>query len=511
MLMQEYIKPVIRKQEIGQMNKFGRAYGRNHREAIEKIPIKELTDRFGSPLFVFSERKIRNQYRRLYREFASRYPRVQFSWSYKTNYLDAVCALFHQEGQLAEVVSEFEYEKARRIGVPGNRIIFNGPYKPDDALKRAFEEHAIVNIDSFEELLRAERVVEKLGRPADVGIRLNMDTGIQPQWSRFGFNLENGAAYDAAKRIHRSQWLNLSGLHCHMGTFILDPRAYARQVKQMVAFMKLLQNEFQATIGFLDLGGGFPSPNKLKGTYHPPEVTVPPLEEYIEAISEALVVNLARHLTPGAYPMVYLETGRAMLDAAGYLITSVVGSNRLPDGRKSYIVDAGVNLLYTSTWYDYRVQVDREVPGAYENATVYGPLCMNIDVVLENTPLPPLSRGDRLILSPMGAYNVTQWMQFIRYRPAVVMIMGNGDPEVIRRAERLSDITALESIPESLKMDGLKLVKSTTTKRSSSKKHRENQTTPCTPAEQILPEMASTAKPEKQRFIGANQYFRISN
>ena len=76
---------------------------------------------------------------------------------------------------------------------------------------------------------------------------------------------------------------------------------------------------------------------------------------------------------------------------------------------------------------------------------------MNIDVVLENASLPPLSRGTRLILSPMAAYNVTQWMQFIRYRPAVAMIMDNGEIEIIRRAENLEDVIGPERLPEKLK------------------------------------------------------------
>jgi diaminopimelate decarboxylase len=148
---------------------------------------------------------------------------------------------------------------------------------------------------------------------------------------------------------------------------------------------------------------------------------------------------------------VYLETGRAIVDEAGWLISTVDAIKRLPDGTKSYIIDAGVNLLYTSAWYNYKVEIDREVQGAYENSVIYGPLCMNIDVVVESAFLPPLPRGTRIILSPMGAYNVTQWMQFIRYRPAVVMIMEDGKVEQIRRPENLQDIVGPESVPEKLK------------------------------------------------------------
>jgi diaminopimelate decarboxylase len=442
-----YAKPVLKKEMSGKMNKYGCSYNHGFRDEIDGARIQDIVAIHGSPVFVFSERAIRDKYRDVYREFSSRFPRVRFSWSYKTNYLDAICALFHQEGELAEVVSDFEYQKARRLGVAGSAIIYNGPFKPVESLRIAFEEGAIVNLDSIDEIFKAENVAKEIGKPVNVGIRLNMDTGIYPQWTRFGFNLDNSSAFDAAQRIRASKWLNLTGLHSHIGTFILEPKAYSAQVQKTIDFMKVLEKDLGMKIDYLDFGGGFPSRNKLKGIYLPPEVSVPPIEQYAEAICSTLL----RHLAPYEYPAVIFETGRALIDEAGYLITTIEGVKRLPDGTRSYVVDAGVNLLYTSTWYNFRVEVDRPVEGNCENSVVFGPLCMNIDVVVENASLPPLSRGQRLIISPVGAYNVTQWMQFIRYRPAVVMVMEDGVVEEIRRAEVLEDITSLESIPEKLR------------------------------------------------------------
>ena len=91
-----------------------------------------------------------------------------------------------------------------------------------------------------------------------VGLRLNLDAGIYPQWSRFGFNLESGQALDAVKRIAAGGRLTLVGLHCHLGTFILDPAAYARQVEKMVRFAYEMEEQFGFAIEYLDIGGGFP-------------------------------------------------------------------------------------------------------------------------------------------------------------------------------------------------------------------------------------------------------------
>ncbi len=448
-----YEKPVITKVETGLMNKFGNApyYARKVRTAIDGVSIDALVQQFGSPLFVLSERQLRENYRKLHRAFASRYPNVQFGWSYKTNYLQAVCAVLHQEGAFAEVVSSMEYEKARRLGKKKKKIIFNGPYKPVAILEQAAAEGALINIDHFDEIADLEAVAKKLGKQIRVGIRVNMDTGIYPQWSRFGFNLETGQVMDAVKRIQAGGHLVLTGLHCHIGTFIMEPDAYAQETAKLVQLKYSIEEHFGYQIEFLDIGGGLPSRNRLKGTYLPPEILLPSVEEYAEKITQALY----DHLKPGDFPTLILENGRAIVDEAGYLITTVVASKRLPDGRKAYIADAGVNLLFTAFWYKFTIEMDRDLPGVNESCVIYGPLCMNIDVLDEGTSLPPLERGTRLIFSPVGAYNQTQWMQFIEYRPNVVMVMEDGMVEVIREQEDLSDIERRERLPEKLQLNSI--------------------------------------------------------
>ncbi len=450
-MAKKYEKPVILKVQTGMMNKFGSSpyYTRKVRTEIDGVAINELVEKFGSPLFVFSETALRQKYRAYYNSFSTRYPNVAFGWSYKTNYLPAVCSILHQEGAIAEVVSEMEYDKARSIGIPGDKIIFNGPYKNLSALEKAVKEGAMINIDHFDEIYDLEKVADKLKKKIKVGMRVNMDTGIYPQWSRFGLNLDSGQAMDAVKRMVSKGKLVLNGLHCHIGTFILEPNAYAVEIEKMIKFGYEVEEKFKMKIEYYDIGGGFPSKSKLKGTYQEPDVMIPSVDEYAESIS----TSLFRNLRGGDLPKLYLETGRAIVDEAGYLITSIIASKRLPDGRKSYIADAGVNLLYTSFWYKYNIEIDRQVDGTNEPAIINGPLCMNIDVIEEGRLLPPMEKGTRLILSPVGAYNVTQWMQFIEFRPNVVLIGTNKEVDIIREAEDLSDITRREKLPERLKLN----------------------------------------------------------
>jgi len=335
------------------------------------------------------------------------------------------------------------------VGIPGDQIIFNGPRKSIKALTRAVKEGAKIHIDHFDEIDDLEQVAKALDKAIPVALRINLDSGIYPQWNRFGFNLESRQAWDAAQRIHMGGHLKITGLHCHIGTFILDPGAYETQVQKLVQFGYALEEKYGFNMEYYDLGGGFPSKNRLKGSTLPAEMLVPTIDQFAEQI----VSGLRSALKPGDYPQIYLETGRAMVDEAGYLITTNHAAKRLPDGRRNYVLDAGVNLLYTTAWYQLKVELDREVRGQAEPALLTGPLCMNIDVVDEGAMLPPLPRGTHLIFSPVGAYNVTQWMQFIEYRPAVVMVSEAGEALIIREAEDLSDLVRREHLPPHLEVN----------------------------------------------------------
>ena len=442
-----YKKPVIEKIDTFASKVPSSPYKTQRiKKEIDGVDVYDLVKEFGSPLFVFSERDIENKYLEFKEAFSSRYPDVEFWWSYKTNYLGAICKVFHKLGSKAEVVSEFEYQKARHLGIDGKDIIFNGPYKNKEALEVAVKEGAKIHIDHWDEINDLEEIADKLGVNIPVAIRCNMNTGVYPLWSRFGFNIDNNEAYDAIKRIYEGKKLYLIGLHTHIGTFMLSADAYRVAAKKLTELKNRVEEEFGFNIEYLDLGGGFASKNRLKGVYQPPEVIVPTPDDYAIAITDTIYAT-----NKGNLPKLYLETGRALIDEAGYLLTSVFASKRLPDGKVSYILDAGVNLLYTSFWYNFDIFLSKKYDDISELSILNGPLCMNIDVIADNIYLPPLNRGDVLTIAPVGAYNVTQWMQFIRYRPAVVLIDKNSNPHLIREKEDLEDIIKRERIPDYLK------------------------------------------------------------
>lgn len=442
-----YESPSIQKMNTGLMNKFGTRSEYEPVKQIDGVSVHTMMAQYGSPLFVLSERTIRNNYQHAVRAFSTRYPKVQFAWSYKTNYLNSVCRIFHQEGSWAEVVSGFEYRKALGNGVPGNKIIFNGPEKTNEELEMAVTNGSLIHIDHFDELFQLIELSDKLKKKPRVAIRVNMDTGVYPMWDRFGFNYENGQALNALTKIMESGKMELTGLHCHIGTFMLATNAYATAVKKLGDLAWKCKTQLNTPIQYIDLGGGFPSSNTLRGSFLPGTDSVPSVDEFAEAITTNL---LGLGFGKDELPLLVLESGRVLIDDAGYLLSTVLANKRLSDGRRATILDAGVNLLFTSFWYDHKITPAQDFTQHTEDMALYGPLCMNIDVVRQSINLPLLNRGDKVVVHKVGAYNMTQWMQFIQMRPNVVLIDEQGKTHVIREAETLQYMEQPEKVPEHL-------------------------------------------------------------
>jgi diaminopimelate decarboxylase len=238
------------------------------------------------------------------------------------------------------------------------------------------------------------------------------------------------------------------GLHTHIGTYIISVNAYRTAAEKLAALALSIERELKHQIRYIDMGGGFASLNTLKGAYHSAADTTPTFDQYAEAITGAIT---RAGFDPSAMPMLILETGRALIDDAGYLAGTVLAVKRLSDGRKNLVFDFGVNLLFTSFWYDHEIHPVEEQNGFTEDATLFGPLCMNIDQLRDQTRMPLLKQGDQVVVKRVGAYNMTQWMQFITYRPNIILISPEGSAHLIRKAENLESIRSSEETPSHLK------------------------------------------------------------
>ena len=425
--------------------------------------IEKLLNKYDSPLFLLSEKKLRSKYNEFKDAFTEEGIETIIGYSYKTNYLPALCSILKQEGAWAEVVADMEYKLARSLNIPGSRIIFNGCYKTETELNKAVSEDALINIDSFNELELLDRVAGSLGKKARTGIRINFVMGNMP-WTKFGFNYESGEAKEALEKISKKKNIKFEAIHNHSGTFNVDPKMYSKSTRIIIELAEYAK-KLGLNTKIIDVGGGFPSSNKLK-----PQYDIPGGSKYnentLQQFSSAIMNHLkkAKHLFNKGKPILILEPGRAIVDEAMQLISKVVSKKKDANGNDSIVMDAGVNILPTAYWYDFEPKLVNKLNGSNNNLNgktkkngsnyngpvkMYGPLCMQIDSINESVNLPSVELGDVIVFSNVGAYNLTQSMQFIQTRPAVVLLGSNG-VELIRRKETWRDIFKLDTLPKRL-------------------------------------------------------------
>jgi diaminopimelate decarboxylase len=214
-----------------------------------------------------------------------------------------------------------------------------------------------------------------------------------------------------------------------------------------------IKEKFKKVLQYIDLGGGFPSANTLKGAYLPGSDTIPSVDQFADAITDVI---LGYGFKQEDLPLLILESGRVLIDDAGFLLGTVLATKRLSDGRRATVLDFGVNTLFTAFWYDHQISTTQSFGQHTEEMVLYGPLCMNIDVIRESITMPLLEKGNHVVVHKVGAYNMTQWMQFITLRPNIVLIDTENKTHVIRKAETLETMLSNEQIPDYLQLNPVK-------------------------------------------------------
>jgi diaminopimelate decarboxylase len=409
----------------------------------EGVSLQKLVDDFGSPLFIVSAKGIRDNLKGFRSAFSARYPKVEVAYSYKANCLSGVLRILHNEGAWAEVASGFEYELARSIGASGKSIVFNGPYKKKEELEKAIEDGALINIDNESELKLLEEIASKFQNPIEAGIRLNTDVGIKQLPDRFGFNIESGRALEAVSYCTRKTPIRIVGVHIHLTSYIISHEVlnsqapsksieiiwpkdsgFYRQASHKVAdFAEEIRKRVGLNLKYIDMGGGYPA--------------VDSIASYADAIAGPIL-----RVFDQDEPLLILEPGRAIVNDAVQMITTVVGVNEAMDGISSIVVDAGINTVPTSSWKFQQIEPLDKSRRNLKQTIVYGPLCLQTDI-LGITELPDLNVGDRLLLRNVGAYNIPQSSSFIFPRPSIVLVDKN-KVTVLRHSETIKEILSRE-------------------------------------------------------------------
>jgi len=433
---------------------------------IEGLTCVELADRFGTPLYVLSEQQIRHNVRSITRAFRERYPRTVVLFSNKANNNPAVRHVFNQEGAGGDCFGYGELYLSLLAGTDPAKLMLNGSNKQEPELEMAIGAGVTINLDSLEELELVACVAQRLGRPARVAPRTRLmlaplddmlsdwpagySVGEGARMHKFGMHFEG--VEESCRRALASEWLDLVGLHHHIGRWTNDTRMYRVLVAELVEWAARLRDTLGWTPAHLDIGGGLawgrPEGHGPGNHDHP----APDYDAYAEAITDALTSELARFQL--GEPTLMIEPGRALASSIGVLLARV-GIVKTWPGHKTWVnVDASQNHLaniLTAGWYYHPVAAANANPSQTDTtATIevdlVGPLC-TFDVMNGAARMPPLQRGDVVAFLDAGAYGETKAATFnAQPRPATVLVNGT-DAEVITERETVWDVIGRFRIP----------------------------------------------------------------
>ena len=438
--------------------------------SVNGVDALGLAKEFQTPLFVFSEARIRGNIERLKAaEDALEMP-LKICYAAKANSNMAILRTIKESGICLETNSGGELFKALKIGFAPEDIILNGTSKSEEEMAQAIEAGIYaIQADSLFEVELVETVARKLNKKANVSLRLvpEIEThtlhGLQTAMLTSKFGMLAAEVLTAFERWHDAELLDLCGIHLHLGSQNPDGEPYAEAFLKLFGLMKQIFDKTGKRLKHLNLGGGFPV-NYLHDRSNAPMMSedqqalfaadLDPAQVLGKAISA--VRNVAKnsdseHLLKDI--TILLEPGRSIISDAGLVLTTVRNKKQrpLPSGTIDswLLTDAGYNIMLSMNnydWYYHCISASRADAAHETKYKIAGPLCDGGDVYfdIEGTQKLPDYRllpenievGEVLALLNCGAYSLAQMFPYNgRPLPAAVLIRQNGEVELIRKRD----------------------------------------------------------------------------
>lgn len=446
---------------------------REGRLLIDGVDSTALAREHDTPLFVFSERRVRSNVERLKRAAARVGHAVRFFYASKANSTMALLSTVRDAGIDCEVNSGGELFKALRAGFRPDQIIFNGTSKTEAEIDQAINAGIYsINIDSIYEIELIESRARHLGKRARVALRLvpeigtRSHLGLQTALMTSKFGITSSEVLEAFRRaLRHPELLHVGGIHIHVGSQTPDVEPFAAAFRVMWEHLKAVQEESGHALEHINLGGGIPvnylrdrsqagdlpegEREMLGAELEPSDVLAAALQAARDSARTASAEHLLERLT------ILLEPGRSVIADAGVLLTTVRNIKQRPEtGDVWLLTDAGFNLLLSMTtynWYYHLISASRADQPAETPYKVAGPLCDSGDVYFDierGGRLPDYRKlpagvrpGELLALLNTGAYTIAQMFPYNgRPLPAVVLVKEGGRAELIRRRDSYEDL-----------------------------------------------------------------------
>jgi diaminopimelate decarboxylase len=412
---------------------------------IDGVSASELAEKFDTPLYVVSENRIRENYRRLHRTLTRNYVDSRIYYSAKANSNISVLKILESEGSYLDAVSPGEVFLALKAGFTPERILFTGTSVRDDELKFLVDSNVTINIDSLSELRR----LLKLKTPTQLSVRVNPEFGAghhnhcitAGKNSKFGIWEEDVVtAYREAKEGGVEKF----GIHMHIGSGILKADPFIRASRKLLKIAGKIHSQLDIEFEFIDIGGGLGVP------YTPSEKELD-LKAFSQKVSTLLKEKIKQYRL--GHPTLFIEPGRYIVCDAATILTRV-NTVKVTPFKRFIGIDAGFNILLRPTMYNsyHQIQLASKKSSMGETAyDVAGPLCESGDLIARDRKLPKIEEGDLLAIMNAGAYGYAMSSQYnSRPRPAEILVK-DWKYTLIRKAETVQGLTAGQKLAEWLK------------------------------------------------------------
>ncbi|MEM3736795.1 MAG: diaminopimelate decarboxylase [Candidatus Bathyarchaeia archaeon] len=408
--------------------------------SIDGVYAVELAAKFDTPLYVLSERRIRENYRNLKSTLTCNYDKVKIYYSAKANTNLSVLKILEEEGSCLDAVSPGEVYLALKAGFTPDKILFTGTCVRNDELRYLVEAGVTINVDSLSQLDR----LLKFTTPSLLSFRVNPEIGAghhehcitAGRRSKFGIWEEDAPeAYRRAKEAGVERF----GIHMHIGSGILAVEPFAAATSKLLDIAGMIHRKVEVTFDFIDVGGGLGVP------YRPGEKELD-LESYAKEIS-TLIKRKTRDYGLGE-PSLFIEPGRYIVCDAGVLLTTV-NTIKLTPFKCIIGVDAGFNTLLRPAMYgSYHHILLANRPGGGREAVydLAGPLCESGDLLAVDRQLPEVREGDLIAILNAGAYGYSMSSQYNSRPRAGEVLVKDGMYALVRRRESLESLAAGQEI-----------------------------------------------------------------
>lgn len=417
---------------------------------INNIKLAKLAQVFGTPLYILNEEIIRKNCRTYHENFKKNYPDYEIIYAGKAFLNLAILKIILRENLSLDVVSGGELYTAIKAGFPVRKIYFHGNNKTRGEIVFALKNNiGTIIVDNENELDLIIELLKTLKKSVEIQLRIT--PGIEPRThpsiktgqfdSKFGFNPYGKKFRGIVKKIKGNPKITLKGLHCHIGSMILDLNYYIKEANSMAELFIKLNKKYDLSMGELNLGGG------LGIKYHEKQKNPPEVRDYIYSLCRVIKKHFKKNT-----PKLLIEPGRTIIGPAGITVYKIGAVKKAASGRTFVSVDGGMNDNPRVSLYQavYTPLVANKNAGRKKKVTIAGRLCETGDILIKDAVLPKVKPGDYIVVLGTGAYNYSMSSNYNKLpRPAIVLINKN-KVDLITKRETYNDLIRQDIIPKRL-------------------------------------------------------------